>query len=72
MCGFRANEDIFWSIEASKFDPAFRVAPFSEGLNFGSEKHASLLYQKNGNQLPFGCHAWKKYEPDFWNKVAAL
>jgi hypothetical protein len=64
--GFRANEDIFWSTEACKFDSSFRVAPFEEGLQFAFEKHASVLFHKNGNQLPFGCHAWKKYEPDFW------
>ena len=66
--GFRANEDIFWSIEAVKFDPKFRVAPFEEARQFAFEKHASVLFQKNGNELPFGCHAWEKYEPDFWAK----
>ena len=70
--GFRANEDIFWSIEAVKFDPKFRVASFEEARQFAFEKHTSVLFQKNGNELPFGCHAWNKYEPDFWNKVAAL
>ena len=70
--GFRANEDIFWSIEAVKFDPKFRVAPFEEGRQFAFEKHPSFLFQKNANNLPFGCHAWNKYEVDFWNKVAVL
>ncbi len=66
--GFRANEDIFWSIEAAKFDPSFKVAPFADGRQFAFEKHASVLFKKNRNQLPFGCHAWEKYEPDFWEQ----
>jgi hypothetical protein len=72
VCGFRANEDIFWSIEASKFDPAFRVAPFKEGRQFAWEKYPHSLYQKNGNQLPFGCHAWKKYDPQFWIPILSF
>lgn len=70
--GFRANEDIFWSMEANKFDSNFRVAPFEAGRQFAFEKHPGFLFQKNANSLPFGCHAWNKYEPDFWNNVAAL
>lgn len=64
--GFRANEDIFWSLEAAKFDPQFRVAPFDDGRKFAWEKYPAWLYEKNGNELPFGCHAWRKYAPDFW------
>ncbi len=70
--GFRANEDIFWSIEANKFDSNFRVAPYVEGRQFAWEKHPSILFQKNAKTLPFGCHAWTKYEPDFWSKVVAV
>ena len=64
--GFRANEDIFWSSEAAKFYHKFRVAPFEEGRRFAWEKNPSTLYHKNGNKLPFGCHAWKKYATTFY------
>jgi hypothetical protein len=69
VSGFRANEDIFWSIEAAKFVPSFRAAPFDVGRQFAFEKHPSVLLKKNGNNLPFGCHAWKKHEPNFWDQI---
>jgi hypothetical protein len=66
--GFRANEDVFWSIEATKFDRSFKVAPFEVAFQFAVEKHPSVLIAKNQGKLPFGCHAWDKYDPDFWDK----
>lgn len=39
-----------------------------EASHFAFEKHPSFLFSQNG-QLPFGCHAWRKYEYDeFWGK----
>ena len=60
---------IIWSHYGPQIDTNFRVASGMEGMKFGFEKEPSLLYSKNNNQLPFGCHAWEKYEPDFWEKL---
>lgn len=59
-------EDIFWSSVAPAVDPGFRVARFDVEIRFAFECQPSRLYEMNGRRLPFGCHAWEKYEPDFW------
>jgi hypothetical protein len=65
-CNARGNEDYFWSDEARRFDPAFRVAPFETGLAFSFEAAPRLCLDLNGGQLPFGCHAWPRYDRNFW------
>lgn len=60
------NEDGFWSYEAPKYYPKFKVAPFKEALRFSFEKFPRKCFSLNRNQLPFGCHAWKKYDYLFW------
>lgn len=62
------NEDGFWSYEAPKYHPKFRIAPFKEALKFGFEKFPRKCFELNGNKLPFGCHAWTKYNRSFWNQ----
>lgn len=66
---FPRNEDLFWAMEAPKFDPAFRVAGAEEALPFAFEMSPRWCYEQNGNQLPFGCHAWARYDRDFWIEV---
>src|SRR3989344_2849097 len=60
------NEDGFWSYEASKYYPKFKIAPFKEALRFSFEKFPRKCFKLNGNQLPFGCHAWVRYDRNFW------
>lgn len=60
------NEDGFWSIEAPKYDSNFRVAPFKIALQFAFEKYPVKCFKLNNRKLPFGCHAWKKYDEKFW------
>lgn len=62
-------EDIFWSSVAPAVDPGFRVARFDVEIRFAFECQPSRLYEMNGRRLPFGCHAWEKYEPDFWAPI---
>jgi hypothetical protein len=66
---FPRNEDLFWAMEAPKFDPAFRVASAEEALPFAFEMSPRWCYEQNGNQLPFGCHAWARYDKAFWIEV---
>lgn len=62
------NEDGFWSFEAPKYLKNFKIAPFNEALKFSFEKEPRKCFKLNNNNLPFGCHAWKKYDPAFWEK----
>lgn len=60
------NEDGFWSYEAPKYYPKFKVAPFKQALKFSFEGYPRKCFDLNNHQLPFGCHAWKKYDEGFW------
>ena len=62
------NEDGFWSYEASKYMKSFRVAPFEISLRFSFEKDPRKLFKLNKEKLPFGCHAWARYDRKFWNQ----
>lgn len=59
-------EDGFWSLETPKYLSTYKVAPFKEALKFGFEKFPRNCFKLNGEKLPFGVHAWKKYDEDFW------
>lgn len=62
-------EDLFWSFEAPKYDANFNVPTPEEALSFAFEVDPRWCYQKNKNQLPFGCHAWAKYDREFWLEI---
>lgn len=44
----------------------FNIAPVEIALKFSFETTPKQLYKRNNEQLPFGCHAWEKYDPEFW------
>jgi len=60
------NEDGFWSLEAPKYLNSFKVAPFKEALKFAFERFPRKCFKLNNKKLSFGCHAWVKYDKDFW------
>lgn len=60
------NEDIFWASHASE---QFQVAPIDVALQFSFEKDVYNCFRLNNNKLPFGCHAWEKYDFEFWNPI---
>ena len=60
------NNDIFWSDEAVRFDPDFKVATLEEGLRFAFEVSPRTCFEMNGRKMPFGCHAWGRYDRAFW------
>ena len=64
--GRRLNEDCFWSFRARDYFPDFRIAPVREALRFSFELAPRRCFELNGNRLPFGCHAWSKYDREFW------
>jgi len=60
------NNDIFWSDMAAYYLPSFKVAPFDEGLRFAFEVSPRRCFRMNGERMPFGCHAWERYDRGFW------
>ncbi len=60
------NEDHFWADEAVRYDPGFKVAPFDVGLRFAFEVVPRRCFELNKHNLPFGCHAWPRYDRSFW------
>jgi hypothetical protein len=64
----RRNEDFFWSIKAKKYRPEFNVAPPDVGLRFAFDANPRMCYERNGGELPFGCHGWAKYDRQFWER----
>ena len=47
------------------------MAPISVARSFSMEFHPERCVRKNGGSLPFGCHAWYRYSPDFYVRVLA-
>jgi hypothetical protein len=60
------NGDFFWSDRAVEYVPEFKVASLEEGLEFGFECGPRLCFERTGHRLPFGCHAWARYDRKFW------
>ena len=44
----------------------FKIAPVGTAVQFSIETNPQEYYNLNKGQLPFGCHAWGKYDPEFW------
>ncbi len=60
------SEDLFLYYSAKKIIPDYRPAPIEEAINFSFEVNPSVLFQLNNFKLPFGCHAWWRYDVEFW------
>lgn len=60
------NEDGYWALVVPKINRYFKIAPIDEAIKFSFEANPELLYKMNNNQLPFGCHAWARYNKLFW------
>jgi hypothetical protein len=61
------HEDLFWSY-ATILDKSFRIPEYKEALAFAFELEPKLAYKLNEEKLPMGCHAWEKYQPEFWRE----
>ena len=65
-------EDIFLSIFLSDTKLRANIPTPEIASQFAFEKEPSYLYSKN-HKLPFGCHAWQKYEfTTFWQQHIQL
>lgn len=59
------NEDVFYSACDGE---NFKVAPRKIALTFSFEREVRLCFEANNKLLPFGCHAWERYDLKFWKK----
>ena len=57
------NEDLFFS---SLISEHFHVAPMEVALKFAFERQVKRCFKENNYELPFGCHAWERYNVKFW------
>lgn len=64
--GNLVNEDIFF---ASRGEKKFRIAPMDIALQFAFEANVKACFEKNHRKLPFGCHAWQKYDFSFYRPI---
>ena len=63
---YTQNEDIFWgSVVGESFD-WFSLPESADALKFSMELLPHEAYEFNNRILPFGCHAWWKYDFSFW------
>lgn len=60
------NEDIVISKEIPEQITGFNIAPVKEAIEFSFEVRPDYLFQINYNRLPMGCHAWWRYNLNFW------
>lgn len=66
MSKWRKPEDSFWANRATHYYPSFKIAPVEIAIRFAFECVPRFFFEKNNRKLPFGCHAWEKYDRDFW------
>jgi hypothetical protein len=59
------NEDIVWS-QYIKDHKEYSISSLEDALMFSFETMPRDCYRLNKNQLPFGCHAFEKYDFEFW------
>jgi hypothetical protein len=67
-CFYRYNEDVFWSILVPIIFRSYRKPTVQEALEFAFEYKPRESYERIGNKLPFGCHAWERTDREFWNQ----
>lgn len=60
------EEDYLFCTLVPEDFPDFKIAPAAEALQFSFEVNAEVLFIRNSNKLPFGCHAWFTYNLNFW------
>jgi len=62
------NEDGFFKYAGNLLSPFFRLPADDIALEFAIEVNPSAAMTSLNGKLPFGCHAFNKYEPEFWKQ----
>ena len=63
---FMGFEDQFWSLVAPRNFSWFKIPSIEDAMKFSIEMQPLRVFKMNENRLPFGCHAWWKYDLEFW------
>jgi hypothetical protein len=62
------NEDGFFKYWGNLLYPFFSLPADDIALHFSIEHSPQESLKKLNNELPFGCHAFEKHEPEVWEK----
>lgn len=65
---FSGYEDRFFAYTVPRLFERFKNCPPEEAMKFSFEVCPSYLFELNKKTLPMCCHAWEKYEPEFWKE----
>jgi hypothetical protein len=66
-------EDLFYCLRLSDTKLKLKVPALKDAIDFAFEQSPRYLFELNNNTLPFGCHAWNRYETNsFWRKYIPL
>ena len=59
-------EDVFYVHRGPWYMPGFRLPTIPEAMRFSFDESPRKAFERNGRQLPFGCHGWYKQDREFW------
>lgn len=63
-------EDTFWGVLVNLYQPkTLKIASYKQGIKFAFEMNPSRTYKLNWWRLPFGCHDFEDWEPEFWQNI---
>lgn len=68
---FSGNEDFFWAFCACFFVKNKNFPSPNEAVGFAFEMDPRRCFSENRHNLPFGCHAWERYDHKFWQDVVS-
>lgn len=66
---FIIRNDLFWGVCAPTIVDDFDVPEVDIAIKFAFETVPRRCLEINHGNLPFGCHAWERYDRDFWLEV---
>lgn len=66
VAGYGQPVDWFWASRAQHYYPDFSIAPLDVALKFSFECVPRHCFELTNHTLPFGCHAWQRYDREFW------
>ncbi len=67
---WKGNEDMLFSQEATRLIPMklfMKLPKWEQAIRFSFEKSPAATFELTGHELPFACHAWERYDPQFWS-----
>ena len=64
-----SQEDFFFAYYFMKSGKEFSMPSEKEASLFSLEQNAKQYFEENGNKLPFGCHAYERYNIDIESMI---